>query len=80
VVAFFCPATNRGRGSLQTLRNPHRRAAFRSKLAKAFVIRRSPPLNTALVHFPFAFSPSNLDFGAIIAPVQFCYTGRSDIE
>ena len=25
-------------------------------------------------------SPSNLDFGAIIAPAQFCYTGRSDIE
>jgi hypothetical protein len=30
--------------------------------------------------FPFAFSPSNLEFGGIIAPVQFCYTGRSDIE
>lgn len=23
---------------------------------------------------------SNLDFGAIIAPAQFCYTGHSDIE
>jgi hypothetical protein len=32
------------------------------------------------IHFPFAFSPLNLDFRAIIAPAQFCYTGRSDIE
>jgi hypothetical protein len=35
---------------------------------------------TPFCHFPFAFSLSNPDFGAIIAPVQFCYTGRNDIE
>jgi hypothetical protein len=30
--------------------------------------------------FAFTFSPWNLDFRAIVAPAQFCCTGRTDIE